>query len=105
VQSEQRESKTGPVAEVKPETVATSKTSGRKSRRTEPAAARPGTKKATVLKLLGRAKGATLKEMMKATGWQAHSVRGFLSGAVGKKMGLKLKTLDRDGERAYQIKG
>ena len=40
---------------------------------------------------------------MKATNWQAHSVRGFLSGALGKQMGLKLKALDRSGERAYQL--
>jgi hypothetical protein len=43
---------------------------------------------------------------MKATGWQAHSVRGFLSGGVGKKMGLKLEsTKAENGERSYFIKG
>ena len=66
--------------------------------------ARPGSKKATVLRLLQRPKGATLQEVMKATEWQSHSVRGFLSGVVTKKMGLKLKTFDRDGVRAYQVK-
>jgi hypothetical protein len=48
-----------------------------------------GTKKAQVLALLRRTQGATLAELVEATGWQAHSVRGFLSGAVGKKMGLE----------------
>jgi hypothetical protein len=41
---------------------------------------------------------------MKATEWQAHSVRGFLSGAVGKQMKLKIAVIDRNGERAYQVK-
>jgi hypothetical protein len=43
---------------------------------------------------------------MKATGWQAHSVRGFLSGALGKKMGLMVtSTKAEDGERRYSVKG
>src|SRR5438067_258586 len=50
------------------------------------AGARDGSKTAAVLELLKRKDGATLKQLMKATGWQAHSVRGFLSGTVGKKM-------------------
>ena len=48
--------------------------------------------------------GVTLKEIMKASGWQAHSVRGFLSGTVGKKMGLALtSTKDQDGNRVYSV--
>jgi hypothetical protein len=43
-------------------------------------------KKAIVLELLRRPKGATLAELMAATGWQAHSIRGFISGTLGKKM-------------------
>ena len=50
--------------------------------------ARDGSKTAKVLELLKRDGGVTAKELLKATGWQAHSVRGFLSGTVGKKMGL-----------------
>jgi hypothetical protein len=49
--------------------------------------------------------GATLKELMKATDWQAHSVRGFLSGTVGKKMGTAVESSPRaDGERVYRSK-
>src|SRR3977135_3202749 len=50
--------------------------------------ARGGNKAAKVLDLLKKPDGATMKELMKATGWQAHSMRGFLSGTIGKKMGL-----------------
>ena len=68
-------------------------------------AARGGSKTANVLDLLKRPDGATLKELMKATGWQAHSVRGFLSGTVGKKMGLTVTSAKGDaGERAYSVK-
>jgi len=66
--------------------------------------ARDGTKVAKVLDLLKRPDGATMKELMKVTGWQAHSVRGFLSGSIGKKMGLKVtSTKSEDGERTYFV--
>jgi Protein of unknown function (DUF3489) len=62
-------------------------------------AARDGSKTSMVLDLLKRPDGASLKELMKVTGWQAHSVRGFLSGTVGKKMGLAVtSTKGEDGE-------
>jgi hypothetical protein len=68
-------------------------------------AARDGSKAAKILDLLKRPEGATLKGLMKATGWQAHSVRGFLSGTIGKKMGLKVASIkSEDGERTYSIK-
>ena len=57
-----------------------------------------------MLELLKRPGGASLKELMKVTGWQAHSVRGFLSGTVGKKMGLNVtSTKGENGERTYSI--
>ena len=68
------------------------------------AGAREGSKAAKVLALLRRPDGATLKELRKATGWQAHSVRGFLS-RVSKKMGRKLESTKVEaGERSYSIK-
>jgi hypothetical protein len=69
------------------------------------AGARDGSKTAKVLELLKRPGGVTAKELMKATGWQPHSVRGFLSGTVGKKMGLTVtSTKGEDGERTYSVK-
>jgi len=72
----------------------------RKEKRTAPG----GSKKAAVLALIQRPKGATLAELMHATGWQPHSVRGFLSGTLRKKMNLKVGSVKReDGERVYSI--
>jgi hypothetical protein len=65
---------------------------------------REGSKTATVLALIQRAKGATLAEIMDATSWQAHSVRGFISGTLGKRMGLTVNSTKRDdGTRVYSI--
>jgi hypothetical protein len=66
---------------------------------------REGTKKEKILRLLKRKGGATLKELIQATRWQPHSVRGFLSATVGKKMGLKIVSAKgRHPERRYSIK-
>ena len=66
--------------------------------------ARDGSKKAQVLELLRQSDGATLKDIMKATGWQAHSVRGFISGSLVKKMGVKVESFKSpEGERAYRV--
>ena len=68
------------------------------------AGVREGSKTATVVALLERKGGATLAEVMKATDWQAHSVRGFISGTLGKKMGLTVASERRaDGEHVYSI--
>jgi hypothetical protein len=67
--------------------------------------ARDGSKTAKILELLKRPGGVTAKGLMKLTGWQPHSVRGFLSGTVGKKMGLTVtSTKGEDGERSYSVK-
>jgi hypothetical protein len=67
--------------------------------------ARQQTKKDVVLALLRREEGATLAELMTATGWQAHSVRGFISGTLRKKLGLAVSAgKNAAGEHSYQIK-
>jgi hypothetical protein len=67
--------------------------------------AREGSKTSKILDLLKRPGGVTGKELMKATGWQPHSVRGYLSGTIGKKMGLTVtSTKAEDGERTYSVK-
>ena len=70
----------------------------------KPAAARHGSKTARVLDLLKRPGGATLRELMKATGWQPHSLRGLLSGTLRKKMKLRVtSTKAEDRERNYSV--
>jgi hypothetical protein len=65
---------------------------------------RAESKGAKIIEMIGRPKGATLAEIMKATDWQAHSVRGFLSGNLSKKMGLNIQSERRpDGERVYRV--
>lgn len=61
-------------------------------------------KSEAVLKLLRSNKGATIAAMMEATGWQAHSVRGFLSGTVRKKLGHNVESeTGKDSTRRYRI--
>jgi hypothetical protein len=65
---------------------------------------RPGTKGAAITALLKRNSGATLDELTAASGWQAHSVRGFLSGTLKKKLGLTVSSeRSEDGVRRYRI--
>jgi Protein of unknown function (DUF3489) len=80
---------------------------GRKSAKSpkKATAARLGSKTAKFLGLLKRSGGATGTDLMKATGWQAHSVRGFISGVLGKKMGLTVTSIKvEDGSRRYSLK-
>jgi hypothetical protein len=70
---------------------------------TKTATTREGSKKKRVLEMLRQPDGATLVELRAATEWQAHSVRGFLSGTLGKKMGLTVESAKRDKERVYSI--
>ena len=66
--------------------------------------ARAGTKQATLIDLLRRPGGATIADLVKATGWQPHSVRGAISGALKKKLGLPVesKVVEKRG-RVYRI--
>jgi hypothetical protein len=88
--------KAGPVAPVQSAPEAT-------ERPTVAAAPAREYKKDTVLNLLQRENGATLDELMTSTGWQAHSVRGFISGTLRKKHGLNIERVKRnDAGTAYR---
>ncbi len=80
----------------------------RKSSDSKPSAAsatrRKKTKKEVCLALLRRPKGASLAELQEALGWQAHSVRGFLSGTIKKRPGIDLRSEAVEGRpRRYRI--
>ena len=83
---------------------ATKPSSGKKPPRVAQKRAGASSKTARVIALLERPKGATLKELMRATGWQTHSVRGLISGQLKKKLKLKVRSFKREGERVYSIK-
>ena len=65
----------------------------------------PGSKQDRVIAMLQSPAGATIAAMMDATGWQQHSVRGFLAGVVRKRLKLTLSSKKVDGNRVYQIGG
>lgn len=66
--------------------------------------ARPGTKQAKVIELLRQKGGTTIAELTDATGWQAHSVRGAISGTLKKKLGLTVTSeTHADRGRVYRI--
>jgi hypothetical protein len=65
---------------------------------------RPGTKLAAIIDAMRNPGGATIAQMMASTGWQAHSVRGAISGMVRKRLGYAVVTeKGADGQRAYRI--
>jgi len=66
--------------------------------------ARAGSKQEGVIALLRRPEGASIDVLVKTTGWQPHSVRGFLAGTVRKKLKLPLQSQKIDGKRTYRIK-
>jgi hypothetical protein len=70
------------------------------------ALARPGSKHALLLELLSRKTGASIGEIVAATGWQPHSVRGAISGTVRKKLGFTItsKKVEPRG-RVYRVSG
>jgi hypothetical protein len=70
----------------------------------EPAVAREDTKAARVIGLLKQPAGTTLKAIMTLTGWQAHSVRGFITAHVRQKMNYRVESFKRGGERVYRIR-
>jgi len=69
----------------------------------QPVVARTDTKAARVIALLKLPAGATLNAIMALTGWQSHSVRGFITAHVRKKMNYRVQSFKRGGERVYRI--
>ncbi len=91
-------------APVAPKKAKATKEAKLKDDATGPKGAREGSKKAIVLDMLKRPAGATLADIMSATGWQAHSVRGFISGSLSKKMGISVESFKSEsGDRAYRV--
>ncbi len=69
-----------------------------------PKSTSPNTKHAKIIALLESSAGATIAALMKTTGWQQHSVRGFLAGVVRKKLKLNLvSNRETDNDRVYRI--
>lgn len=66
-------------------------------------AALPAGKLAELLKLVRRKTGASIDEMVRATGWQAHSVRGAISGTLRKRLGLAIERSTTDGVTRYRV--
>jgi Protein of unknown function (DUF3489) len=73
------------------------------ARRKSATGGRAESKQATVISMLRSQKGTTIAVIMKATGWQQHSVRGFFAGVVRKRLGLTLVSEKTDDERIYRI--
>ena len=62
------------------------------------------TKAERIVALLKGPSGASLRAIMELTGWQSHSVRGFISAQLAKRMGFQIQSFKRDGERIYRIR-
>jgi len=83
---------------------AKSKTRRMNAARSNKLTARAGTKKAHVIRLLERPNGATVAEIMRATDWQPHTVRGFISRALVHNLGLQVARFQREsGQPAYRL--
>jgi hypothetical protein len=99
----QQRKKAGGTMNARPKRQARGKGAVASCNRTKPAI-RKQTKQQTCIDLLCRREGATIEELQAATGWHQHSVRGFLAGAVRKKLGLTLLSEKPDaGLRRYRI--
>ncbi len=103
-----KKTKSAPPKKVAPAKAAQPKTTPRKPSASVTAgtpAAAPTGKLGAVVGLMRRAEGATVQQMSEATGWQAHSVRGAMSGALKKKHGLTITSERSEAGRVYRIAG
>jgi hypothetical protein len=75
---------------------------GRSPAKTDPV--RHRTKTDRIVALLKRPSGATINDIMAETGWQRHSVRGFISGQLSKRFGFRIESFKGSGERVYRIR-
>jgi hypothetical protein len=83
--------------------IARAKTSRKTALKAGPPTTRSKSKQERVLGMLSRPGGTTIAAVMKATGWQQHSVRGFFAGVVRKKLKLTLESAKTNGERTYRV--
>ena len=96
--------KSNPARKLKPEAATNISRKAADHLKPEQQKPRANSKQAEVLGLLRRPQGSTISSIMKATGWQQHSVRGFFAGIVRKKLGLTLHSdKPNDGDRVYRI--
>lgn len=104
-------SKSKPIAKAAPKEKPKASARPLKTKATKPGSSaavlvRAGSKSATMIALLKGKSGASIAELIKATGWQQHSIRGAISGLLKKKLGLEVQsTKTDDGERRYRIEG
>src|SRR5580692_1406624 len=84
--------------------MAATKTATQSQNEPNPEQGKSGSKQSHVIAMLRSPAGATIDAMMKATGWQQHSVRGFLAGVVRKRLSLKLNSEKLNDNRIYKIK-
>ncbi len=80
-------------------------TTNRKNKKRNTAPVRSGTKQSVAVEMLRSPAGSTIAALTKATGWQPHSVRGFLAGVVRKRLKLNLQSAVSEGVRVYRITG
>ena len=98
-----RAAKTGPASTPTPRRSASGQKPGVKGA-SVPSTIRPGTKLATLISLLDRKEGATIGDLQEATGWQAHSVRGAISGTLKKKLGFDVASQQESTRgRVYRV--